>query len=189
MAKALKRMMVAEYTRDLESSDAVIILDPGPMSVENAEAFRRDLHEDAGGARFKLIHNRTARRALEQTFYGENPEALKDILRGTSGIVYGGESPIAIAKVLREWKRKFKPLTVKGGVADGEFLGAQDVQELADLPGLPELRGMLLAAVIGSARGIAASLQGVYGGLARVIQARIDEEGGATDEGGEAEEA
>ena len=189
MAKALKRMMVAEYTRALESSDSVIILDPGPMSVEHAEAFRKDLREQAGGARFKLVHNRTARRALAETFYAGDPEALTEVLRGPSGVVYGGESAIQVAKVVRDWKRKFKALNIKGGVADGEVLDATAVAEMADLPGLDELRAMLLSAVQGSARGIAASLQGVYGGLARVLQARIDEQGGDGGEEGAAEDA
>ena len=182
MSKALKHMMVAEYTRDLQDAGAVIILDPGPMSVEKSEAFRKDLREQAGGARLKIIHNRTARRALEETLYGEQPEALDEPLRGRSAIVFGGESPILVAKVVRDWRRKFKALKVKGGVALGEILDANGVAELADMPSLPELRGMLASAIIGSARGIAASLEGVYGGLARVIQAHIDEQGGVPDE-------
>ena len=181
MAKALKRMMVAEYTRDLESASGVIIFDPGPMTVESTEAFRKDLREQAGGARFKVIHNRTAQRALGETLYSDDPSALDDVLRGRSAIAFGGDGVIPIAKVLRDWKKKFKPLSLKGGVADGEILDAEGVSVLADLPGIPQLRGMLAGAIIGSARGIAASLQGVYGGLARVIQARVDEAGEGED--------
>ena len=187
MAKALKRMMVSEYEQALEQVDGVLIVDPGPMSVETVEAFRKDLREQAGGARFRLIHNRTARRALIERFYKDSPDVLDEALSGPSAIVFGGEGPIPIAKVVRDWKKKFKPLSVKGGVAEGEVLDAVGAAGLADLPGADELRGMLLSAVIGSARGIASSLQAVYGGLARVMQARIDEEGGAEDTSGDGE--
>ena len=101
---------------------------------------------------------------------------LEEVLRGPSAIVYGGDGPIPIAKVLREWKRKFKPLRVKGGVAEGEVLAAGEVDGLADLPDMPQMRGMLLSTVLGPARGIAGSLQAVYGGIARALQARIDQE-------------
>ncbi len=183
MAKALKRMMVEEYVSDLGQTRNLIIVDPGPMSVENAEAFRRDLREQAGGAVFQLVHNRTVRRALEETVYRGHEDALSPLLKGQSAVLYGGEGAIPIAKVVRDWRRRFKPLTVKGGVADGEVLDAATVEGLADLPGLPQLRGMLLGAVLGSARGLAASLQAVYGGIARVLQARIEEAEGAGADG------
>ena len=53
MAKALKRMMVAEYEQALDGLDGVIVLDTGPMTVEANQAFRRDLREKAGGARLQ----------------------------------------------------------------------------------------------------------------------------------------
>ena len=188
MAKALKRMMVAEYERELDGLDGVIVLDTGPMTVEASQEFRRDLREKAGGARLKIIHNRTGKLALGRVLYGENPDALEEALSGPSAIIFGGDGPIPIAKVLREWKRKFKPLRVKGAVAEGEVLAANEVDGLADLPDLPQMRAMLLSTVLGPARGIASSLQAVYGGIARALQARIDQQGGAADgndEGGD----
>jgi large subunit ribosomal protein L10 len=191
MAKALKRMMVAEYEQALDGLDGVIVLDTGPMTVEANQAFRRDLREKAGGARLKIIHNRTGRLALESALFGQDSDVLQEVLRGPSAIVFGGDGPIPIAKVLREWKRKFKPLRVKGGVAEGEVLAATEVDGLADLPDMPQMRGILLSTVLGPARGIASSLQAVYGGIARALQARIDQDGDASsdgnDEGGDGE--
>lgn len=188
MAKALKRMMVTEYEQELDGLDGVILLDTGPMTVEASQALRRDLREKAGGARLKILHNRTGRLALGRTLFGEESTVLEEALRGPSAIVFGGDGPIPIAKVLREWKRKFKPLRFKGAVAEGEVLAADEVDGLADLPDLPQMRGMLLSTVLGPARGIAMSLQAVYGGIARALQARIDQQGGAADgndEGGD----
>jgi len=188
MAKALKQMMVAEYERELEGLDGVILIDTGPMTVEASQEFRHDLREKAGGARLKILHNRTGRLALEHTLFGEESAVLEEALSGPSAIVFGGDGPIPIAKVLREWKRKFKPLRVKGAVAEGEVLAADEVEGLADLPDLPQMRGMLLSTVLGPARGIAMSLQAVYGGIARALQANIDQQddgADGNDEGGD----
>ena len=179
MAKALKRMMVREYEQVLDEVDGLIVVDPGPMSVEVNQEFRRDLREKAGGARMQIIHNRTVRIALEKAFYGNQPDALTTVLRGPSAIVFGGDGPIPIAKVLREWRRKFKSLRVKGGVSEGEVLDAGEVEGLADLPSRDDLRAMLLSTVMGPARGIVGSLEAVYGGIARVLQARVDQDGDA----------
>jgi large subunit ribosomal protein L10 len=186
MAKALKQMMVREYEEALQGLTSVLIVDPGNMTVESVQAFRRDLREKAGGARAKRVHNRTARRALLEHLFADDPQALAAALKGPSTIVFGGDGAISIAKVVREWRRKQKDLRLKAGVAEGEVLAADDLERLADLPGMPQLRAMLLSTVLGSARGIAGSLQAVYGGIARALKARIDKEGGgeASESGG-----
>ncbi len=186
MAKALKQMLASQLGVELESSPAgLMVIDPGGMTVESNEAFRKDLREKAGGARMRLIHNRTARVAVREMEYAGDVEAFSALLTGPSAVVYGGEGPIPIAKVVKDWAKKHKKLVVKAAVADGEVLLSDDAQMLAEMPDLQQLKGMLAGLLIGAGRGIAASLQGVYGGLARVIQARLDEGGF----GGAAEEA
>lgn len=177
MAKALKRMLVTTYEGDLGGSPSVILVDPGSMSVETTQAFRRDLREKAGGARVRVIHNRTARRALGALWAGSEA-ALDDLLVGPSAILFGGTGPGSIAKVLRDWRRKHKALKVKGGVAEGEVLDAKGVDALADLPDLAQVRSMLLSAILGPARGIAVALRGVPGGLTRAVAARVEKAGG-----------
>lgn len=183
MAKALKHMLANQLQDALEGGPGLLMIDPGNMTVDTVEAFRTDLREKAGGARMRIIHNRTAKVAL-RNLYGTEDQSLEDldeVLRGPNAVVYGGDGVIPAAKVLRDWKKKHKALTLKGAFADGEYLGKDDAAGLADMPDLTQLKGMLAGAILGSARGIAASLQGVYGGLARCLQARIDEQGGADD--------
>ena len=186
MAKALKHMLASQLGEELEKSPAgLMVVDPGGMTVEKVEAFRGDLREKAGGARLRVIHNRTARVAIREQGYQGDVEGLNATLAGSSAVVYGGDGPIPIAKVVRDWSKKHKALKVKGAIADGEVLLEDDARALADMPDLEQLKGMLAGLILGAARGIAVSLQGVYGGLARCIQARLDEGGF----GGAAEEA
>ena len=189
MAKALKRMLATQLEEELGDATGLLVVDTGPMTVENVTEFRKDLREKAGGARLRIIHNRTARVALNNKYFEGGAEALVEILRGPSAVVYGGDGAIPIAKVVRDWRKKFKELTLKAAIADGELLEAADAEGLAEMPDLPQLKAMMAAALISPARGIAGSLQGVYGGLARVIQARVDEGGGDGEEGGGEAEA
>src|SRR5262245_31913276 len=118
MARALKEMMIKGYEGDLAGSKSVIVVDPGSMTVEKSQEFRKDLRDKAGGARLRVIHNRTGARALGGLYQGKE-KALEEVLSGPSAILFGGDGVGPIAKVLRDWKKKHKTLKVKGGVADG----------------------------------------------------------------------
>lgn len=174
MAKTLKNLLTSQLQKELTGTTGCLVLDPGPMTVEGAMAFRKELREKAGGARLRVIQNRTARHALEGAWLQGASDPLRKILRGTSAIVFGGSGPVPIAKVVVEWRKKAKTVLVKGAVADGEVLGAKDAERLATLPGLPELRGQMVGLLAGGARGLAGSVNGVISGLVRVLQARVD---------------
>ena len=190
MAKALKQMLATQLGTELENSPAgLMVVDPGGMTVETVEAFRGELREKAGGARLRVVHNRTARVAIREQGYDGDVEGLNATLAGSSAVVYGGDGPIPIAKVVRDWTKKHKELKVKAAVADGEVLLDGDAKALADMPDLEQLKGMLAGLMLSAARGMAVSLQGVYGGLARCIQARIDEGGFTGEASAPAEEA
>lgn len=75
-----------------------------------------------------------------------------------------------------------KRIEVRGGYIDGEILDRAGVEALAGSPDKPTLRAMILGAVLGSGRGLAVAIQGVGGGIARCLQARIDESGEAGTE-------
>lgn len=182
MAKVLKQMLASQLEADLKDSSGLMVLDPGPMTVETTMAFRKDLRERAGGARLRVIHNRTARVALDRLGFTDEEGALATILVGPSAVAFGGDGPVPIAKVVKDWQKKFKALKVKAAVADGEVLMGDEASALAEMPDLPQLKGMLAAALISSARGIAGSLQAVYGGLARALQARVQQVGGEGEE-------
>lgn len=181
MSKALKRMLAEQLGDQIADTSGLMLIDPGSMTVEKSQAFRRDLRDQAGGARMRIIHNQTAKIAIRARWSEEGSEqpfddgALDEMMTGPSAVVYGGDGPISIAKVVRDWKKKHKPLELKGAIADGELFVGEDAAALADMPDLPQLRAMTLGAIMGSARGIAVSLSAVYGGLARCLQARVDQ--------------
>lgn len=175
MAKALKTMLRSQLEQELVGANGCLVLETGPMSVEGVSAFRKELREKAGGARLRVVQNRTARLAIEGAWLkGDANQPLRGMLRGPTAIVFGGGGPVPIAKVVAEYRKKYKPLVVKGAIADGEVLGAKDAEGLAKLPGLHELRGQLAGLVAAPSRGIVTTMHQVLAGLVRVVQARVD---------------
>jgi large subunit ribosomal protein L10 len=174
----LKSMLAAHLLRLLENSDGAVFVDPGPMTVEASTRLRTLLLTKAGGARMRIVHNRTARAALVGAGW---PESVAKLLRGQTAIVYGGEGVPAISKAIVEWGRGDKTFVIKGAIAEGEFYDAKGVGALSRMPDKNTLRAMLAGAIAGPARGVASILAAPGASLARVLQARIDAKGFAPD--------
>ncbi len=172
MPRDVKLWMAAEVEGLLESGD-VLVVGLKPMDAQQTHGLRARLRE--GGARLRVVHNRTSRFAL-----GEKHRALADHFRGQTAIALGGEV-IALAKALVEAATK-DLVELRGGFVEGDIVDAATLRELAAIPDKPTLLGMLLSAVLGSARGLAVSVNGVGAGLARCLQARVDQAGGAPEE-------
>jgi large subunit ribosomal protein L10 len=179
MAKVLKQLLASQVVEAVRGADGAVFVNVAPMTVELSTRFRDFLAKRAGGARLRVLHNRTAKKALEQVGW---PARLADVLRGPTAIIYGGEGPTGIAKSLTEWVRTDKTLVVKGAVAEGEFYDAKAVTAtLARMPDKRTLRAMLLSGVLGPARGIATAVAAPGASIARALQARIDQKGFAPD--------
>ncbi|MCZ6574628.1 MAG: 50S ribosomal protein L10 [Planctomycetota bacterium] len=172
MPRDVKLWMAAEVEGLLESGD-VLVVGLKPMDAQQTHGLRARLRE--GGARLRMVHNRTSRFAL-----GEKHRALADHFRGQTALALGGEV-IALAKVLVEAAQK-NLVELRGGFVEGDIVDAADLLDLAAIPDKPTLLGMLLSAVLGSARGLAVSVNGAGAGLARCLQARVDQAGGAPEE-------
>jgi large subunit ribosomal protein L10 len=174
----LKTMLVKHLLHLLEGRDGAVFVDPGPMTVEANTRLRTMLATKAGGARMRVVHNRTARAALVGAGW---PADVAKLLRGPTAMVFGGDGVLAISKSIVEWARGDKTFTVKGAVTEGEYYDAKGVVALSRMPDKNTLRAMLAGGIAGPARGVASVLNAPGSALARVLAARIDAKGFAAD--------
>ncbi len=141
------------------------------------DALRSRLIES--GARFTVVKNTLTRRAAEAA----GAEALLTLLEGPSAIAFleADGDMVAAAKALADSARESRVLAIRGGVMQGRAITAEEVQSLASLPPLDILRSQVLAAIIAPITAIAglvnAPLQNLYG----LLEARIDQLGGAEE--------
>jgi len=172
MAKYMKQWMADELRRDLDESPNLLVVGLLPMDAEATVELRSSLRDQ--GARLRVIHNRTSRFALD-----EDRQGLAELFVGQTAItLVPGEEPdvITVAKTLVE-ASKNKWVELRGGFFEGEILDEAGVELLAKTPDKDTLRAMLCGLINGPARGVAVSMQAVAGGLARCLQARVDEAG------------
>src|SRR5438477_4482014 len=120
---------------------------------------------------YKVVKNTLARLAAK----GTPLEKFAEDLVGPNAIILGYDDVVAPAKVLRDVLREQgEKMTVKAGVVQGNLVDAKGLQALADMPGLPELRGMRAGMTSAPAARLVRLFNTPGGQLARVLKAKSE---------------
>ena len=186
MQRSEKERLVEELTERLKSTETLIVADYRGLSVSEIDELRGKLIEQ--GARFTVVKNTLTKRAAEAA----GVDALLALLDGPTAIAFleSDGDPVAVAKALDD-AGKTEVLVIRGGLLEGEEIGADDVKRLAKLPPADTLRAQLVGALAGSLTTIVGLFAAPMRDLVGVIDARIKqlEEQGETVEAPEAAKA
>lgn len=171
MPNIVKQLICSELETAFEGIEGLVMVSFGGLTVAETEELRNGLA--AKGVQFRMVQNKLARRVLLEKGY-EFPD---DAMTGNTGIAYGdAEAAISAAKIFTGSDvKKAGKVKIKAGMLENNVLGPQDALALADIPDRDTLRAKILGCLSGPARGLVATMAGVPGGLARVVQARVDQ--------------
>lgn len=164
MNRTEKEQLVAEMRDLFDGSSLIVVAQYSGLTVSQMEGLRTKMRE--AGASFKVTKNRITRLALE----GSKFESLGDLLTGQVGIAYSTD-PVAAARAAAEMAKAHDKFVITGGALGEKALGVADVQVLATLPSLDELRGKLVGLLQAPAQKLASITQAPAGQLARVFGA------------------
>ncbi len=169
MERAQKVEIVASLHDIFANAGLVVVAHQKGLTVAEAIELRRKMGE--AGATYRVIKNRLARIALEDTPYS----GLSDMFTGPTAIAFS-DDPVAAAKVVVDYAKGNEKLIVIGGGLGEDTLDADRVKALASLPSLDELRGKIVGLLQASATKVAGVLQAPGGQLARVLGAYATKE-------------
>jgi large subunit ribosomal protein L10 len=119
-------------------SETAVLVDFKGLDVPQVTELRRQLR--ASKASYTVVKNTLAQRAVKGTPF----EALSEHFRGTTAVAFTATDPVALAKTLTAFIKNAPALTIKVAVVAGKKIAAAEVNELAALPGRPELLAKLL---------------------------------------------
>lgn len=170
--QAEKQFLIDELLARLEKSPYLFVADYTGLQVKHFAELRKRLKQV--GAKARVLKNTLVKRTLKTAGLPE----IADVLTGQTMVVTGeGEAPAA-AKVLKTFAAEFQKPTLKGGVLDGNALGAAELKALADLPSREQLLATLLGVINAPATKLLRTINEPGASLARVIQARADKDNG-----------
>lgn len=158
--KERKDELVDEYRDLLQRSSAIFLTRYGGMTVKEMEALRLKIG-DANG-QINVTKNTLLSIALEQTDHTP-PSALLNGQLATSFAL--GEVP-ALAKVLVDQAKANDKLQIIGGMLGNRLLTPKEVESLATLPPLDQLRAQILGLISAPAQGIVSA---VTNGVRQVV--------------------
>ena len=179
MPSVVKKMAVSHLTASLEGVEGMVLVGLDGLDMVENEDLRNALAEQ--GASLQIVPNKLARRALSNV----GLEFPDEVFKGTVGVAVGdAEAAIGAAKVVTKSPlKKDGKVHIKGGVLEGSVLGESDATALAEVPDRVTLQARLLGCLAGPAQQLAGILAAPSGSLARVIQAKVDSQGGDDGEG------
>jgi large subunit ribosomal protein L10 len=169
-----KQKVVADLTDRLKTSETLIVADYRGLTMPQIDDLRSELLKH--GAKFTVVKNTLTRRAAEAA----GADALLALLEGPTAIAFleTDGDPVAVAKAIGATARETKVLAVRGGILDGRPISAEDIESLAKLPPLDQLRGQVLGAIAAPLYAIVGLFNAPLQNLVGLIDARIEQLGG-----------
>ena len=166
MKRSEKESFVLQIKDELQSASTVIAVDRSfVITVEEITKLRKNMH--AEGANLKVLKNTLARIAIK----GSHLEQLNDVFNGPTAVAYSS-NPVGMSKALADFIKTNDKLKILGGVMDGAFITSAQINELATIPSMEELRGRLVGLFNAVATKFVKTVKEPGAKVARVIAAK-----------------
>ena len=157
---ALKQPIVDEIKAQIEGAKSIVVVDYRGISVADVTELRKQCRE--ANVLYKVYKNTMVKRAVEGTEF----EGITKDLEGTNAFAISKEDATAPARIISNFSKKAKILTLKSGVVEGTYYDEAGINTIATIPSREEL----LAKFLGS-------IQSPIANFARVIKQIAEKDG------------
>ena len=164
MDRATKQKEIDTLNEAFSSAGIVIVSHYKGTTVADADKLRAAVRK--ADAKIKVTKNRLTKLALEGTQYTQ----IADLFKGPTMVTIANE-PVAVSKALTEFAKDRESFVILGGALGDRALKVSDIEALAKLPSLDELRAKIVGMLQTPATRIACILQAPGSQVARVISA------------------
>jgi large subunit ribosomal protein L10 len=161
MNREEKAAVIDQIADELGGSDAIFALDYRGITVAQVAELREKLRPI--DTKFQVTKNSLAERAADQAGLVD----IKPLLVGPTALALVKGDGAAAAKVLSDTARALRgPLVFKGGIMEGNFLSAADLESIARLPSRDVLNAQLVGTIAAPLSGLVRTLNALVAGLA-----------------------
>lgn len=149
ISRQRKEELLSQYTDLIDKSQAIFLAEYKGMSVKAMESLRDEVAKSDGS--FHVTKNTLLKRALTDA----QKTVPEELLLGQLATGFALSEAPTLAKTLVDFAKREEKLVLKGGFLGDELLSPAQIESLAKLPTLDELRGQLLGLINAPARNLA----------------------------------
>lgn len=169
MPTAEKAATIDELVTKLRESVGAVLLDYRGLNVKEITGLRRQLSGE--NVEFQVAKNTLLRIAADRA----QVDVAPDLLTGPTAVAFGYGDETIPARLLAEFVRRNRVVSIKGGIVGGRSVNAEQIGRVAELPGRP----VLLAQMLGGFQSPMATTLGVIQAPARklagLLQALVEQ--------------
>jgi large subunit ribosomal protein L10 len=138
VTRADKEQELQDLTAAFATADTAILVDYRGLNVPQVTELRRQIRAARG--QYKVVKNTLARRASK----GTRLAALEAHFEGVTAVAFTDDDAVVLAKTLTTFMKTAPTLSIKAAVVQGQAIQPAEVNDLASMPGRPELYAKLL---------------------------------------------
>ena len=153
MATTEKIDKTQDLIESLKKAQIAFIAEYQGLTVADVSGLRRELRQS--GSEMKIAKNTLAKRAVKEAGYAE----LADHLKGPVAFFLGYEGVVSAPKIAFAFAKDHEQLKFKMGYYAGRLLTPAEIEALASMPSMVELRGMLYRVLSAPSRNFLKTVQ------------------------------
>jgi large subunit ribosomal protein L10 len=155
----VKEQKVEEIVEMFKDAKSVVLVDYRGITVEEANRLRNEFRNE--GVVYRVMKNALVQRAAAKL----QIEGMDEHLKGPSAFAFGYSDPVAPARIVNDFIKKYKKMSVKAGLVDNKLIDENGVKALAALPA----REVMVAKMLGSMNAPVSRLVTALGGQVRAL--------------------
>jgi large subunit ribosomal protein L10 len=165
-SKEQKETALENIKQKIAGAKSVIFTDYKGMKMIDIQALRKGIK--AKGGNFEIAKITLVTKAFD------NPRVKEIANKASLAIGYSNEDEVGVPKEIKTFGKKNSNIKILGGFYEGNFLDAQEMERLADIPSKEELIVKLLGTLKSPLYKLVGNLGGQAPKLVRTIQAIVD---------------
>ncbi|OGC44300.1 50S ribosomal protein L10 [candidate division WS6 bacterium RIFOXYC1_FULL_33_10] len=163
-SRTQKEELLKKYKDLIESKSGYLLVNSDKIDTATVTKLKIEL-KDVGG-NFTVLKNSIFKVALQDT---KQPLQTQDF-DGPTALIAFEQDPTAPAKLVKKVQKESELLEPRAGVYEGEFLTAERVMQLADIPSKEVLLSRLVGTMNAPLTGFMNAITGNVRGLTMVLK-------------------
>jgi len=169
ISKQRKHELVELYKKWLNESDALVITQYHGLTVSDISKLRAGIRETDG--EFHVVKNTLVKMALDDA----EREWAEEYFTGPTAVGVSFGNPTGLAKAIKDFAKESNALEIKGGYLADRMMSVAEINALANLPTMDEMRAKLLQTILAPASQLVRTLAEPGRQVAAVLKAYSEE--------------